>query len=102
MPKHASRRKSKNLAAQPDLSSGTPRLPFVVTFNGETHAVASIEEASRVYCAARDASGEGASTWDDGCIQPGNLRISYNGRVWNGDKPWAPGDVPVFDNRSVA
>ncbi len=47
-----------------------------------TFDVASLEEASRVYQAERDASGEGASTFPQGYI--GEHHISYNGRVWRG------------------
>lgn len=63
--------------------------------------VASLAEASDRYCAERDESGEGASTFPDGRImENGTLkaRISYNGRVW-APEPWASGDTPLFDNR---
>ena len=45
--------------------------------------VASLEEASRVYCTLRDESGEGASTWPNGTVT-GGYRVSYNGRIWLG------------------
>ena len=55
-----------------------------------------------MYCAARDASGFGASAVPDGRIvtASGRLvaRISYNGRVWP-PEPWHAGQRPLFDNR---
>jgi hypothetical protein len=55
-----------------------------------THAVKTIADAVRIYCDAREASMEGASTFPDGSITAAawrnGLRISYNGRVWDGDK----------------
>ena len=51
--------------------------------------VASIAEAQEVYARLRDESGEGASKFPDGRIESDDgrrLRISYNGRVWDGDK----------------
>jgi hypothetical protein len=53
---------------------------------------ASIAAAVDHYCALRDDSGEGASTWPDGTVwEPcgPRLRISYNGRVWHGTTPVA-------------
>jgi hypothetical protein len=54
---------------------------------GRRHSieVASLEEASRVYCDLRDESGEGASTFPNGKV--GKYRISYNGKVWLGHGP---------------
>lgn len=48
------------------------------------HAVSDLAEASRIYQALRDQSGEGASTWPDGSV--GRYRISFNGRVWLGEE----------------
>ena len=48
-------------------------------------AVRDVEEASRAYQAARDASGEGQSSFPSGfvhCNRTLTYRISYNGRVW--------------------
>jgi hypothetical protein len=42
--------------------------------------VASVEDASRVYCAERDRWGLGASEFPTGKL--GALRVSYNGKVW--------------------
>jgi hypothetical protein len=54
-----------------------------------THQVATIEEASRTYAQARDASGEGASTFPTGTISAEGgkpkFRVSYNAKVWDGD-----------------
>lgn len=55
--------------------------------------VASLEEASRVYCELRDESGEGGSTWPEGKV--GQHRISYNGKVWM--RAWTAGEEPVYD-----
>ena len=62
---------------------------------GRRHSinVASLEEASRIYCTLRDESGEGGSTWPEGKV--GAHRISYNGKVWLGK--WESGAKPVFD-----
>lgn len=54
--------------------------------------VADFAEASAVYRAACEASGEGASTFPEGAIFDGDdklARVSYNGRVWflDRDKP---------------
>jgi len=52
----------------------------------QRHQVRDLEHASRVYSAARDESGEGASTWgpatltDDTGQHVGH--VSYNGKVW--------------------
>jgi predicted RNase H-like HicB family nuclease len=51
--------------------------------------VSSLEEASREYRRAVEASGEGASTFPAGQVVLPNgptYTISYNGRVWNGDQ----------------
>jgi hypothetical protein len=50
-------------------------------------AVPSIAVAQRIYERMRDESGEGASTFPDGQIKLDTgkiLRVSYNGRVWDG------------------
>lgn len=62
-----------------------------------TVKVADLTEASERYSEARDASGEGASTFREGRVFDGNkvvARISYNGRIW-ADKEWSPGDRPI-------
>lgn len=47
---------------------------------------ATAAEASAIYCAKRDASGQGASTFPNG--EWNGHRISYNGRVWETGKKW--------------
>lgn len=50
-----------------------------------TQEVADINEAVEVYERVRDASYEGASTFEYGSVFNGNTQIatiSYNGRVW--------------------
>lgn len=63
-----------------------------------TIKVLSLEDASMQYSAARDASGEGGSTFPEGRLTLGGrkYRVSYNGKVWEGSRPWQSGDVPVF------
>jgi hypothetical protein len=55
-----------------------------------------------MFCAARDASGEGTSNTPSPQIvdEAGNVigRISYNGRVWP-DADWTPDSTPLYDNR---
>jgi hypothetical protein len=66
--------------------------------NRLTIEVKDFAEASRIYSAERDASGEGGSTFPVGRL-PGHY-VSYNGRVWKGSpKAWQAGNVPVYDNR---
>lgn len=49
----------------------------------------TLAEASALYGTARDASGEGSSTWPEGRITGplGSFNVSYNGRVWSPQKP---------------
>jgi hypothetical protein len=55
------------------------------------YQVASIRQAVDMYTAARDKSGYGASQMPRATIVSSNgthlYGISYNGRVWDGDKP---------------
>jgi hypothetical protein len=53
-----------------------------------TVSVADYADASRAYAAARDESGEGASTFPFGDVICGGrkvARVSYNARVWGLD-----------------
>lgn len=52
------------------------------------------QEASEIYCEARDTSGEGASTFPEGNWK--GHRISYNGRVWQKD-----GKLSIYNPGSV-
>ena len=64
--------------------------------NRLTQEVATLAEASEVYCAARDASGEGGSTFPIGRL-PGH-HVSYNGKVWAGNpKDWKAGNAPAYN-----
>jgi len=58
---------------------------LIMTIGRKRHAVPNVEEASRVYQRLRDQSGLGASRWPSGKLNNG-LTVSYNGRVWKGDK----------------
>ena len=53
--------------------------------------VASFAEASRIYAEMRDRSGRGASSLPEARLYDADTnqlvaRISYNGRVWRGDR----------------
>ncbi len=76
--------------------------PLFIEIGRRRYQVADLRQASEMYCAARDASGFGASAVPDGRIvtASGRLvaRISYNGRVWP-PEPWHAGQRPLFDNR---
>ena len=39
-----------------------------------------VQDASRIYCEKRDASGKGASSFPNG--EWNGMHISYNGKVW--------------------
>ena len=72
-----------------------------ITIRRRTFQVATLAEASRIYCEARDASGAGTRTFKDAYVKDGDAviaRISYNGRVWS-PEPWTPASVILFDNR---
>lgn len=62
-----------------------PLTTLTLTYGEKSIPVASIEEASALYSADRDASGLGASRWPMGEIVGSDglrLFVSYNGRVW--------------------
>ena len=66
------------------------------------YQVATFDQASVMFCAARDKSGYGASRMPQVTIvtETGReiARVSYNGRVWPaGD--WTPAAKPIYDNR---
>lgn len=65
------------------------------------YQVASFEQASLMFCAARDKANCGASKISAKNIvdEVGNpiAYVSYNGRVWDGAaKDWKPGAVPLY------
>lgn len=66
------------------------------------YEVASLQQASEMFCAARDRSGEGASNTPTPTIVTADGRvigrISYNGRIWP-DETWTTDSRPLFDNR---
>ena len=63
--------------------------------------IASFEEASRMFCTARDRMGEGASRSPSPKIvdERGDVigHVSYNGRVWAGAS-YVAGATPLYDN----
>ena len=67
--------------------------------------IASFEQASRMFCLARDKSGEGASRTPSLHIvdESGEViaHLSYNGRVWAGAS-YKYGSLPLYDNQVVA
>ena len=68
------------------------------------YIVASFKEASALYEAKRDASGQGASRFRDGEVFEGETlvaRVSYNGRVWPPTE-WTEDSKPIYDNRLAA
>jgi hypothetical protein len=64
--------------------------------------IASFEEASRMFCLAREKMGEGASRTPSPHIvdERGEViaHVSYNGRVWTGAS-YVSGSLPLYDNR---
>ena len=68
------------------------------------YQVASLKQASEMYCTARDASGLGASQMPPATIvdEAGApvARISYNGCVWPPVE--TAGERPLYDNREAA
>ncbi|MFB0874995.1 MULTISPECIES: hypothetical protein [unclassified Sphingobium] len=66
-------------------------------------ALDDFADVSRRFCARRDASGLGASSFPDASIlRDGRpvARVSYNGRVWP-PGPWDPASQPLYDHRSL-
>lgn len=64
--------------------------------------IASFEEASRMFCLAREKMGAGASRTPSPHIvdERGEViaHVSYNGRVWAGAS-YVSGSPPLYDNR---
>lgn len=79
-----------------------PTKPMFIQIRRKRYQVASFEAASVMFCAARDASGNGASKTPSPRIvdEAGNViaHISYNGRVWAG-ADYVPDAAPLYDNR---
>lgn len=77
-----------------------------IKIGGRRYPVPSYEEASRLFCAARDRFGEGASKTPTPRILQGGrpvAYVSYNGRVWAGSpKDLKAADrAPLFDPFAV-
>lgn len=76
---------------------------FTLKIQGKTHTVASLSEASAVYCAMRDASHLGSSKFPSVKVYDAKkqwvARISYNGRVWP-PKEWDLEDVPLLESQA--
>ena len=96
----ASIQKIKSRRAPPaSFALATPRLTVVV--DDREFDVESIEAASKIFAAARDRHGMGASGTPTPCILRNGIPygyISYNGRVWLGaPSDWSPDAFPIYD-----
>jgi hypothetical protein len=82
----------------------TPTKTMFLEIERKRFQIASYEEASRMFCAARDKMGEGASRTPSPKIvdERGEVvaYVSYNGRVWAG-ATYVPNAVPLYDNRNA-
>ncbi len=80
-----------------------PAKTMFLQVGGKRYQIASFEQASQMFCMARDASGEGASTIPSPKIvdERGEVIgfVSYNGRVWAGTS-YVPDAQPLYDNRT--
>ena len=70
------------------------------------YQVASFEQASQMFCIARDANGEGASNTPSPKIvdERGSVigYVAYNGRVFAGTpQAWTSATPLLFDNRTA-
>jgi hypothetical protein len=78
----------------------TPTRTMFLQIGRKRFQIASFEEASRTFCAARDKAGEGASRTPSPKIvdERGEIiaHVSYNGRVWAG-ATYVSGGVPLYD-----
>ncbi len=78
-----------------------PAKPMFLQIGRKLYEVASFEQASIMFCKARDASGLGASKITSKPIvdERGETiaYVSYNGRVWAGAaKEWKPDASPLY------
>ena len=83
-----------------------PTAPFYVRAGTRTFPVATLADASALFCATRDKRGHGAisTTSCDVVDGSGDLigHISYNGRIWAGSaRDWSDKTALLFDNRIV-
>ena len=79
-----------------------PATTLTLAIGKRRYAVATLEDASRMFCAARDKSGFGNSKINNPLIYrpDGTLLgyVSYNGRVWPGHpREWKPGIKPLHE-----
>ena len=77
--------------------------PVFVQIGRRRYEAASLADASRMFCAARDKSGHGASRTPTPLLydRDGRLigHVSYNGRVWAGrPQDWQPGAKPLVES----
>lgn len=77
----------------------TPTKTMFLQIGRKRFQIASFEEASRMFCAARDKMGEGASRTPSPKIvdERGEVigHVSYNGRVWAGPT-YIAGNIPLY------
>lgn len=77
----------------------TPTKTMFLEIGRKRFQVASFEQASNMFCIARDRMGEGASKTPSPMIvdERGNVigHVSYNGRVWTGAS-YVAGARPLF------
>lgn len=80
----------------------SPTKSLFLQVGAKRYQVATFEQASKMFCIARDKMGEGASKTPSPQIvdESGEVvaYVSYNGRVWPGGT-WNAGDRPLYDNR---
>lgn len=90
---------------QPRATGPVPRpILMRIRSRGISAALESVAHASALYCALRDESGEGASTFPEAALFTRGTfgrteplgRISYNGRVWS-PEPWTADATPISD-----
>ena len=82
----------------------TPTKTMFLQVGRKRYQVETFQQASEVFCAARDKSGNGASRTPSPLIldEHGGAigYVSYNGRVWAGaPQAWLSGTQPLYDNR---
>jgi hypothetical protein len=82
---------------RPRVPAPPPELLFVQI--SDRHQVDSLRQASEMYCAARDAFGEGSIGTIEAAIVRADgrkvARISSDGRVWPAEQK--PGETPLYD-----
>jgi hypothetical protein len=79
--------------------------PMFLQVGAKRYQVATFQQASEMFCKARDASGLGGSKIKTPLLvgEAGEVvgYVSYNGRVWAGSpQEWAADRAPLYDNGS--